>query len=69
MERLALRRGEVLVLLSDGVDGEAVRQRIVLQGQRPPEELAAEILEQGTQDTQDDATVAVIRLVPCGLSA
>ena len=69
VERLSLRRGEVLVLLSDGVDGEAVRQRIVLQGQRPPEELAAEILEQGTQDTQDDATVAVIRLVPCGLSA
>ena len=47
VERLSLRRGEVLVLLSDGVDGEAVRQRIVLQGQRPPEELAAEILEQG----------------------
>ena len=69
VERRALRRGEVLVLLSDGVDGEAVRQRIVLQGQRPPEELAAEILEQGTQDTQDDATVAVIRRVPCGLSA
>ena len=69
VERLSLRRGEVLVLLSNGVDGEAVRQRIVLQGQRPPEELAAEILEQGTQDTQDDATVAVIRLVPCGLSA
>ena len=69
VERRSLRRGEVLVLLSDGVDGEAVRQRIVLQGQRPPEELAAEILEQGTQDTQDDATVAVIRLVPCGLSA
>ena len=69
VERLSLRRGEVLVLLSDGVDGEVVRQRVVLHGQRPPESLAAEILEQGTQDTEDDATVAVIRLVPCGLTA
>ena len=69
VERLSLRRGEVLVLLSDGVDGEAVRRGIALHGQQPPESLAAEILERGTQDTDDDATVAVIRLVPCGLSA
>ena len=69
VERLSLRRGEVLVLLSDGVDGEVVQRRIALHGQRPLERLAAEILESGTQDTDDDATVAVIRLVPCGLSA
>ena len=69
VERLSLCRGEVLVLLSDGVDAEAVRRGIALHGQRPPEELAAEILERGTQDTDDDATVAVIRLVPCDLSA
>ena len=69
VDRLSLCRGEVLVLLSDGVDAEAVRRGIALHGQRPPEELAAEILERGTQDSDDDATVAVIRLVPCGLSA
>ena len=64
MERLSLRRGEVLVLLSDGVDGEAVQRGIALHAQRPPEELAAEILAGGTQDAQDDATVAVVRLLP-----
>ena len=69
VERLSLRRGEVLVLLSDGVDGEVVRSGIALHDQRLPEELAAEILERGTREGQDDATVAVIRLVPCGLSA
>jgi stage II sporulation protein E len=70
VERLSLRRGEVLVLLSDGVDVENVRRGIAAQSQRPPEELAAEILEQGAADAQDDATVAVVRLVPCrpGLS-
>ena len=67
VERLSLRRGEMLVLLSDGVDGEGVRRRLSLHTQRPPEELAAEILEQGTLDTEDDATVVAIRLVPGAL--
>jgi len=67
VERLSLRRGEVLVLLSDGVDAEAVRRGILLQTQRPPEELAAEILEHGTADSQDDATAVVIRLLPGAL--
>ena len=66
VERLSLRRGEVLVLLSDGVDGEVVR-RSDLHTQRPPEELAAEFLERGAEETDDDATVAVIRLVPARL--
>ena len=69
VERLSLSRGEVLVLLSDGVDGEVIRSESVLHSQRPPEALAAEILERGTREGQDDATVAVIRLVPCDLSA
>ena len=64
VERLSLRRGEVLVLLSDGVDGEGVQREVPLLGQRPPEELAAEILELGAKGADDDATVAVIRLVP-----
>ena len=64
VERLSLRRGEVLVLLSDGVDGEVVRRELALHTQRPPEELAAIILDQGAKEADDDATVAVIRLVP-----
>lgn len=67
VERLSLRRGEVLVLLSDGVDLEAVRRGISLHTQLPPERLAAEILERGTQDADDDATAVVIRLVPGAL--
>ena len=69
VERLSLRRGEVLVLLSDGVDGEAVQRELAVHTQRPPEELAAEILESGTRCADDDATVAVIRLAPGALSA
>ena len=67
VERLSLRRGEVLVLLSDGVDGESVRRENAMHSQLPPEELAAEILERGTESTDDDATVAVIRLKPGAL--
>jgi len=62
VERLSLRRGEMLVLLSDGVDGERVRKGRALHTQLPPELLAAEILERGTDCTDDDATVVVIRL-------
>ena len=69
VERLSLRRGEVLVLLSDGVDPEAVRRGNFLHSRQPPESLAADILERGTQQGDDDATVAVIRLVPGALSA
>ena len=64
VERLSLRRGEVLVLLSDGVDGEVVQRETSLHGQRPLERLAAEILELGAKGADDDATVAVIRLSP-----
>lgn len=69
VERLSLRRGEVLVLLSDGVDAEAVRGNPAVHTQLPPEELAAEILESGARETEDDATAAVIRLVPDHLQA
>ena len=69
VERLSLQRGEVLVLLSDGVDGERVRRGGFLHTQLPPETLAAEILEHGTAGAEDDATVVAIRLVPGALPA
>ena len=68
VERLSLQRGEVLVLLSDGVDGEAVRRGLSLQTQLPPDKLAAEILERGTESADDDATVVVVRLASGALS-
>lgn len=68
VEKLSLRRGEVLILLSDGVDGEDALRLSNLTPDAPPGELAAEILEKGRGGTEDDATVAVIRLRPVGLS-
>ena len=67
VERLSLCRGQVLVLLSDGVDTAAVRRGIPLHTQLPPEELAAILLERGAAEAQDDATVAAIRLAPAAL--
>ena len=60
VERLSLRRGEVLVLLSDGVGGEDALQGR-LSEELPLRELAAKLLE-NAGDMDDDATVAVVRL-------
>ncbi len=63
VERLSLRRGETLVLLSDGaLREEELRLRWERAGE-PVGELAARILESGQTDGSDDATVAVVRLV------
>ncbi len=68
VERLSLRRGEVLILLSDGVDGEGALRRIARISAEAPGELAAKILEYGAGDSQDDATVAAVCLVPGAMS-
>lgn len=67
VEKLSLRRGEVLILLSDGVDGEVALRQSDLTPDWPPGELAAKILESGRGKVEDDATAAVIRLLPTGL--
>lgn len=61
-ERLSLRRGEVLIILSDGVDGEKVRRRAVTMAAVPAGEMAARLLDAGAEGASDDATVAVVRL-------
>ena len=66
-EKLSLRRGEVLILLSDGVDGEGIQHLLDLSPDAPPGELAAKILEKGSASAEDDATAAVIRLRPACL--
>ena len=68
VEKLSLRRGEVLILLSDGVDGEDALRQFSLTPDAPPGELAAKILERGCQNAEDDATAAVIRLRPASLA-
>jgi len=62
VERLSLRRGETLVLLSDGAGGEDVLRRVWESAAEPPGELAARILESSQAEGTDDATVAVVRL-------
>ncbi len=64
VDRLSLRRGEALILFSDGVDGEDAIRRAAHAPDAPPGELAEKLLEYGRGDGTDDATAAVIRLFP-----
>ena len=64
VERLSLRRGETLVLLSDGAGGEDALRCAFPESGESLEELADRILESGNADRTDDATVAVVRLTP-----
>jgi stage II sporulation protein E len=64
VERLSLRRGEVLVLLSDGVGGEDALQCRFSDGELSLKEIAVKILDSADPGSSDDATVAVIRLAP-----
>ena len=64
VERLSLRRGEVLVLLSDGVGGEDALQGRFSEGELPLRDIAVKILDNADTGSGDDATVAVIRLTP-----
>lgn len=61
---LSLRRGETLILLSDGVEGEVFLRQPSLSPDAPPGELAEQILEEGCREGEDDATAAVLRLYP-----
>ncbi len=62
VDRLSLRRGEVLVLLSDGVQAETAMDGIRGLPTESAGRLAGRILELGKGDGGDDATVAVVRL-------
>ena len=64
VEKLSLRRGEVLILLSDGVEAGEDLRLSDLAPDWPPGELAEKILERDSGVGEDDATAAVIRLVP-----
>ena len=68
VEGLSLRRGETLVLLSDGVDGEVVRRRLGEDPDLPAGELAARALQSGRGEGGDDASAIVVRLRPRAMS-
>jgi len=59
--RLSLRRGEVLILLSDGVEAGETLRRMELTPDAPPGEVAQTLLNDGCLE-EDDASAAVIRL-------
>lgn len=63
VERLSLRRGEILVLLSDGVGGEDALQCRFSDEELPLKDIAARILDAADPESEDDATVAVVRLI------
>ena len=62
--RLSLRKGEALILLSDGVEVGQILRRKGMAPDAPPGELAERLLELGRGKGEDDATAAVIRLLP-----
>ena len=68
VERLSLRRGELLVLQSDGAGGEDALRAALEATDLPPGELAAQILSCSRRKQTDDATVAVVRLNSLGAS-
>ena len=63
-ERLSLGHGEMLLLLSDGAEGEDVLRRAETGRSASPGETAAHILSGRDRRQNDDATAVVIRLQP-----
>ena len=61
--RLSLRREELLLLVSDGVPQEAVRN-LENPAADSPAQLASRLLESDTREGVDDATLVILRLKP-----
>ena len=68
VQHLFLGRGEVLVLFSDGIDGEAALSHLEWSQDVVVGELAEKLLKRGCARTDDDATAAVLRLRPAVLA-
>lgn len=64
VNKLSLRRGQTLIMVSDGVDGEAVMRRAWELTDAAAGDAAAKVLRYGRGEGEDDATAAVIRLHP-----
>jgi len=64
VERLSLRQGQTLILVSDGVDPAGILDPGREVRSLPPGELAAKLLERGARGQEDDATVAAVTLRP-----
>lgn len=64
--RLSLRRGEILLLVSDGVGEEEALHRCLKMVGATPEELARDLLTCSQFGGEDDATVVTVYLGPKG---
>ena len=64
VERLSLRRGETLILCSDGINGEELFRRCQEAPGMPFGSLASQLLDAAGSLQSDDATVAAVRLRP-----
>ncbi len=63
-DHLTMRHGEMLILLSDGVDAAQALKNAESLLDEAPGTVAARLLERGGGEGMDDATAAVIRLTP-----
>ena len=68
VDKLSLKRGETLIMVSDGVNAGAICQNAEALLGESTGSMPAKILEMGTQEGADDATAAVIRLTPLHIS-
>ena len=68
VERLSLRQGQTLILVSDGVDPAGILDPGREIWRLPPGELAAKLLERGARGREDDASVAAVILRPGAVS-
>ena len=64
VDKLSLRHGEMLVLVSDGVGGGVIEAHHAALLQESVGALPAKIIELGCQEGTDDATAVVVRLTP-----
>ena len=64
VERTSLRRGEWLVMVSDGIGQREALRCCMELGDSSPGELASSLIACGQLGGQDDATAAIIRLLP-----
>lgn len=65
--RLSLRRGELLVLASDGIGEEEALHTCAKMADRQPGELAKSLLNCSRLGGEDDATVVTVKLDPAAL--
>ena len=63
-ERLSLRRGETLVLVSDGIGEEEAMRCCMKHAGQLPGELTTALMACTQQSGEDDATVVTVRLNP-----